>query len=73
MSGLEERDSARGVVRLAKVHDAMSCQETWQGKNGSEGTVCEGQKGQQPRDGVELGRGVYHNFFLPECHRREDN
>ena len=48
----EERESAQGVMGPARVHDAMSSQEAWQGKNGSEGNVYEGQEGQQPRDGV---------------------
>jgi hypothetical protein len=60
-------------MRPARVNDALSCQENWQGKNGSEGTVCEGREAQQPIDGVKVRRGVYDHFFLPECHRREEN
>ena len=57
----------------ARVHDALSCQMTWKGKCGSEGTTCEGQEGQPPRSGVAVGRGVCHHFFLPEYYLREEN
>jgi hypothetical protein len=57
----------------ARVHDVLSSQETCQGKNDSEGTVYEGQEGQHPRDGMWVRKGIYHHFFLPERHRREEN